>query len=443
MNNKSIILAGGVTVIGLFLAVSLWILSPKWVPLFPGTISDSSQQSALLLLSQKNIQYELDSSKGLILVKSSDLGAAQLMLADNGLPEEHVAGLEVFNSSDYGLSEFAQTINYQRGMEEELARTIKKLKDIKDARVHLTIKKDSLFEERKQPPKASVVVTPHANQVLTSQVVVGIQEIVAAALPNMEPKQVVIVTNSGNVLSSTTDHPGQSSQGIEEKYIKLVSGLLAAIMGEGQYKVSVNVVIDNKKKVTVQESFFPDVNTGKGFSTRRKTSEKSTLNGSSIEEAPQTQKTNEEEFVYSKERSETVFPSGEITKITVGIVITKSISDADKENITKLIFNSLGMIETRGDKVSLFASQSIEKSAPHELSNPSVAAAPVTSTNTAVEDPLVRRAHLISYALTAVLVAFFLLLIAYLRAYKRNQVVISDDELKKLSSELKNWLHSS
>jgi flagellar M-ring protein FliF len=440
MNNKSIILAGSIAVILCFLAIVWWMLSPAWVLLFPNALSEQSQQNILLLLNQKNIEYKLESTKNSILVKSTDLKKAQIMLAENGQPEEQSAGLEVFNSSDYGLSEFAQNINYQRGMEEELARTIKKLKGVKDVRVHLTIKKDSLFEDRKQPPKASVVITPHTSQVLNTLNIRGIQEIVSAAVSNLEPQQVVIVTDTGTVLSSgNTDLSQQNSLGLEEKYTQQIAHLLAGIIDDKDYKVLVNVILDNKKKVTVEENYYPDMNTGKGFLTKRKNAEKATSDAE-VSNAPQVNKTNEEEYVFSKERSEIVYPTGELVKVTVGIVINKSLSETDKENISKLIFNSLGMMESRGDKVSLFVSNKVS-------SQILPVVAPSSASETGVSkysnNYLGKEFKWIAILLFVFALMSFLFMFLYVRAVRKNKSAITKSELDDLSRELREWMHGS
>ncbi len=447
MNNKSIFLAGIFATILFIVAIGWWLLSPAWVLLFPHPISDQSQQNVLLLLNQKNIEYSIDSAKNTILVKSADLKAAQTMLAENGQPEEQKVGLEAFNSSDYGLSEFAQNINYQRGMEEELARTIRTLKGIKDARVHLTIKKESLFEERKQTPKASVVVTPFLNQTITAVQVVGIQEIVSAAVSNLEARQVVVITDAGVVLSSSDENlVQQGADGIESKYNQRISHLLLAIMDESEFKVSVNVVVDKKKKVTVEENYFPNVNSGKGFLTKRKIAEKKQSASASPDESDNS-KSEEVEYLYSKERSEIVYPTGEVVQITVGIVIAKPLSESEKTNITKLVFNSLGMVEARGDKVSLFSSAkskqednvvSMSDAAPAELSSPVL---PVKEVSTQAR--IIENLDLFVMEFIACLIFFFIAFQVYLMRAKKSAANLNEAEMAKLSNDLKSWMKNT
>ncbi len=447
MNNKSFFLAGVFAIILFFVAVGWWLLSPAWVLLFPHPISDQSQQNVLLLLNQKNIEYSIDSAKNTILVKSADLKAAQTMLAENGQPEEQKVGLEAFNSSDYGLSEFAQNINYQRGIEEELARTIRTLKGIKDARVHLTIKKESLFEERKQTPKASVVVTPYLNQIITAVQVVGIQEIVSAAVSNLEARQVVVITDAGVVLSSSDENlVQQGADGIESKYSQRISHLLLAILDESEFKVSVNVVVDKKKKVTVEENYFPDVNSGKGFLTKRKIAEKK--QGASTYSDESDNSTSEEvEYLYSKERSEIVHPTGEILQITVGIVIAKPLLEAEKKNISNLVFNSLGMNEARGDKVSLFSLEKNKRennvvskgdASPVKLPSPVLPEKEVS-----IQTRVIENLDLIFMGFVASLVLFFIAFQVYLMKAKKRAADLSEAEMFKLSNDLKSWIKNT
>lgn len=447
MNNKSIFLAGIFATILFVVAIGWWLLSPAWVLLFPHPISDQSQQNVLLLLNQKNIEYSIDSAKNTILVKSADLKAAQTMLAENGQPEEQKIGLEAFNSSDYGLSEFAQNINYQRGMEEELARTIRTLKGIKDARVHLTIKKESLFEERKQIPKASVVVTPYLNQTITAVQVVGIQEIVSAAVSNLEARQVVVITDAGVVLSSSDENlVQQGTDGVESKYSQRISHLLLAIMDESEFKVSVNVVVDKKKKVTVEESYFPDVNSGKGFLTKRKIAEKK-QSASTYSDESDNSKSEEVEYLYSKERSEIVYPTGEILQITVGIVIAKPLSESEKTDISSLVFNSLGMSEARGDKVSLFSLEKNKREnnvvSKSDMSPVKLPSPVLPEQEGSIRTRIIENLDLIFMGFVACLVLSFIAFQVYLMRAKERVTDLSEAEMFKLSNDLKSWMKNT
>lgn len=442
MNNKTMLLTGTAAIFVFFIAIAWWILAPAWILLFPHPLSELSQQHVLLLLNQHNVEYKLDSAKNTILVKSSELQKAQVMLAENGQPEEQSSGLEVFNSSDYGLSEFAQNINYQRGMEEELARTIKKLQGIKSARVHLTIKKDSLFDDRKQLPKATVVIKPLTDEAVSPRSVRGIQEIVAAAVPNLEPQKVTLVTDTGQVLSSASLEETKDVPGLEEKYTRQISYLLNGIFNSDDYKISVNVAMDYKKKVTVEENYFPNKSTGTGFLAKRKSVERSGSE-STLGEVSKSTRDDEEEYLFSKEHSEIVYSTGEIKKIAVGIVINKTLTENERLNIEKLIFSSLGMVETRGDKISIFITNKPDQnSVLLATDNISLQQAPKVLLSD-VDAFLIANKILIIVFLSILLLVILLMFILYKRARSTTErtAIINDVEVKQLSDELKEWLN--
>lgn len=358
MNNRNIVIAGMVAVAFLMAAILWWIITPSWTFLYPNPLTNSAQKAIVQQLAINGFDYKID-GKDMISVKSDDFKKIQLLLSEKGLPEESSNGLEIFSNSDYGLSEFAQSINYQRGMEEELSRTIKRIKGIKDARVHLTIKKDSLFEERKQKPKASVVISPYDGEILSSRNINSIQEIVSAAVANLEPANVVVITDSGIVLSSDNNSTAlnENGQSLEEKYTRQVVDLLGQILPKDSFKVSVNVIIDQKKKVTVEENYYPDMSTGKGFLLKKRVTT-SGQNSRDSNNGNTSNMTNEEEYAFSKERSEIVYPEKEIRKIAVGLVISYELPADQLKSLETLIFNSLAMDPDRGDSVSSYFSNS-------------------------------------------------------------------------------------
>lgn len=444
MNNKSMILAGSFAILLFFAAAVWWLLTPNWVALFPNSVPEASQQNILLLLSKHNIEYKVDGDKNTILIKSPELKRAQLMLAENGQPEEISTGLEVFNSSDYGLSEFAQSVNYQRGMEEELSRTVRKLKGIKDARIHLTIKKDSIFEDRKLPPKATVVIKPVSGTQVSKESVRGIQQIVAAAVPNLQAHQVVVVTDAGDILSTTDSDVEEDTSEIEDKFTNRISNLLQGILNKDEYKVSVNVVMDYKKKTTVEENYFPDMNTGKGFLAKKMTSEKTTTDA--VSNSPQSNRNNEEEYLFSRERSEIVYPQGQLVKITVGLVVNRTMSDIERDSLSKLIFTSLGMVESRGDKISIFVApkpkdQNLQLTTVVESQSPVLENNRIHEAVPAIDKFLLENKYLLVILFGALVALLLILLSLVLRLKTANINQISDVELRKLSNDLKAWVN--
>jgi len=452
MNSKKMILTGVSFVFFVVIAIVWWLLSPTWLPIYPGQVLGSSQNEVVDILNKKGIEYKVDKKTNQLLLRSHDLAKAQSVLSENGLPKEQGSGLEIFNNSDYGLSEFAQTINYQRGMEEELARTLRRMSGIKNARVHLTIKKESLFEDRKQEPKASVVLSLKSGFTLDQEKILGVQEVIAAAIPNLDANKVVIVTDAGHVLAGSEADTSVNRLGsVEQKYTNTVTELLQDIVPAGMFKVSVNVIVDNKKKTTIEENLYPDLNNGKGFLLRKKMSEKSPeANMDGHRGGSQTQ--SEEEYIYSKEKSEIVYPTGEITKISVGLVISMPIALSEQEAINRLIFESLGMNAERGDRVSIYVKSAVVPNAEQKEGDDNTlisrsGSESFTSAELVLDSRENKFVHYLKskiFMLFTLCVTLFILsnlfLILWISGKNKAQRQLTEAERKSLVADIKQWI---
>lgn|GEM_PF-5297471 len=418
-----------------------WALAPNWVPLFSYTLSETSQKEVIDLFSKEGVAYKINQENHSILLREEDIQAAHKLLGTNDLPKDTSSGLEVFNNSEYGLSEFAQNINYQRGMEEELARTIMRMNGVKNVRVHLTIKKDSLFEDRKQEPKASVVISFKEGVSYESSRVRGVQEIISAAVPNLPPKNVVIITDKGDIISaSDSNESTTASIRAEAKYRAILTDLLDGVLGDGRYKLSINVLTDYKKRVSVKETYYPDTG-GKGFLVKRKSSTRTS--GDSVSEPVNTgQNSSEEEYIYSKEKSEVVYPIGDVTKISVGLVVLGSLNQNTHNAVENLIRSALGMDNSRGDTVNIITtdSKAIEEttaSIPLDASEPKA----IASAQAVDEKDTVKKYFYFFISLSIVLsILLILIFILYAKAKKNNRS-LSNAEKQQLVSDLIKWMN--
>ena len=84
--------------------------------------------------------------------------------------------------------QFQEQINYQRGLEGELARSIGALAAVASARVHLAIPKPSVFVRDNQTPTASVLLALHPGRTLDRAQVAGIVHLVAEQRPAALPR---------------------------------------------------------------------------------------------------------------------------------------------------------------------------------------------------------------------------------------------------------------
>ena len=136
----------------------------------------------------------------------------RVVMAEEGLPSGGSIGYEIFDRSEgLGTTNFVQNINHVRALEGELARTIRSVSSVKQARVHLVLPRRELFSRDRQEPSASIVLMLGGSRGLDRQQVTSIQHLVAAAVPGLKPTMVSIIDDAGNLLARGTEE-GDLSQ---------------------------------------------------------------------------------------------------------------------------------------------------------------------------------------------------------------------------------------
>src|SRR5919206_21752 len=115
------------------------------------------------------------------LVPAADLAKARVALAQQGLPAGARPGLELFDQPSWGMTDFAQRVNYRRALEGELERTIGKMRGVEGAQVHLALPERVSFRDAGRPAEASVVLRLRGGQSAEPEVVRGIAHLVASS----------------------------------------------------------------------------------------------------------------------------------------------------------------------------------------------------------------------------------------------------------------------
>ena len=171
------------------------------------TALDQADAGAIVQkLDSMKVPYEVDASGSLIRVPSDQVGKIRMMMAADGLPKGGSIGYEIFDQKEgFGTTSFVQNINHLRALEGELARTIGSMDPIQSARVHLVLPQRELFSHGTQTATASIFLKTRNGAVLTREQVAAIQHLIAAAVPQLQPKEVSIVDEQGNLLARPAD----------------------------------------------------------------------------------------------------------------------------------------------------------------------------------------------------------------------------------------------
>jgi len=252
-----------IALVGAFVYVMNMMTQPTMSLLFSGLDPRDSAEIVGKLEGLK-VQYQLKGDGTTILVPAEQALRLRMQLAGEGVPAGGSVGYEIFDRSDtFGQTAFVQNVNMLRALEGELARTIRSIDAIENARVHLNIPKHELFVEKQADPTASVVI--RARVAVNAGQVQAIQNLVASAVPGMKPGTVTVIDEKGILLgggqSGAGDAPIQHDErqaSYEDRIRAQVENIVSSIVGPGRARVQVTADMDFNRITRASETFDPD-----------------------------------------------------------------------------------------------------------------------------------------------------------------------------------------
>jgi flagellar M-ring protein FliF len=256
-----------VLVFGGLFAFSRYRQEQDFKPLFT-QLAPEDAGALTARLKEKAVDYRISEDSSSILVPSAKLSELRLELAAEGLPRTGRIGFELFDKTNLGLTEFAEQINFQRALEGELERTIASLKEVEQARVHLTLAKKSVFEAERKPAKASIVLQLRLGSKLSPASVQAIAFLMASAVDELSPEHISILDQNGTLLSKPKKQlqPDEEipellldyRQKLEKDLLQKVNLTLAPLLGEERFRAGVTVDVDMTSGESSEETFDPE-----------------------------------------------------------------------------------------------------------------------------------------------------------------------------------------
>jgi len=259
--------AGLALLVALIAAAVMWSKTPDYKVLY-SNLSDKDGGAILAQLSQMNIPYKHADGGGAILVPSDQVHEARLKLASQGLPKGSTVGFELLENQRFGATQFQEQVNFQRGLEGELAKSIQSISSVQSARVHLALPKQSAFLREQQKPSASVILNLYPGRSLDRAQVAGIVHLVSSSVPDLPMKNVTALDQHGTLLSSAADGSNNGGldpdklnyvQQLEQSYIRRVTDLLEPIVGRNNVRAQVTVDVDFSMIEQTAETYKPNV----------------------------------------------------------------------------------------------------------------------------------------------------------------------------------------
>ncbi|MBX2807719.1 MAG: flagellar M-ring protein FliF [Cellvibrionaceae bacterium] len=248
-------------------AVVLWTQGEDYRPLYAG-LDRLDSKEVIEILETSHIDFKVDTRSGALLVAADQIHDARIKLAELGLPSDASVGFELLDQEQpLGTSHFMENARYRRSLEGELARTITSINSVRSSRVHLAIPKTSVFVRDAREPRASVFVELYAGRGIKNQQVRAIANLVASSISELKLKNVTVVDQKGNLLSTGDDDPNiikamqelEYSRQIEENIVARVHSLLDPIVGSNRYRAEVAADVDFNEVEQAEEMFNPDL----------------------------------------------------------------------------------------------------------------------------------------------------------------------------------------
>ncbi len=384
---------GAVTVvlIGFFAYLIMRVTAPQMTVLFTD-LSFEDSSAIIKDLERQAIPYEMRNDGAILLVPKDRVPRLRMKLAESGLPKGGGVGYEIFDKSDaLGATSFIQNINHLRALEGELARTIRAIDRVQQARVHLVLPERPLFSRDKAEPSASIVLKVRGS--LDAAQVRAVRHLVASAVNGLKPQRVSIVDETGRLLAdgSADQTPGgvtadERKVAYEKRLRDQIEAIVTSVVGPGRARVQLTADFDFNRITQTSDRYDPESRVVRSSQTREeilaaegnREGQVSVANqlpgGGADQEAAgggqqrdQNRKTEEiVNYEISRTTRTEVIEGGRINRISVAVVVDGTYTKNDKnelvyaprskediDRIAALVRTAIGFDQKRGDQVEV------------------------------------------------------------------------------------------
>jgi flagellar M-ring protein FliF len=349
-------------------------------PLF-ANLTPQDAAAVVKELEAQKIPFQLSKEGAVIEVPEELVYRTRLDLAGKGLPQGGGSGLELFEHSPFGMSEFTQRVNYVRALQGELARTISALAAVQSCRVHLALPARSTFLGAEEKSSASVVVELRPGFRLTSAQVQGIINLVSTSVSGLTPEKVTVVDSSGKLLRATEEREEKSvpellhqlTQERGREIEQRIESMLEPVLGPGRAVARVAVELEPRETQRTREEYDPS---GVERSKQLELEEAAGPNGGvpgvqsnvvggdsgkTPTEPPVKKSSQVYNYEIGKTTSQVVEPRGQIRRLTVGVLIDgryegdvytpRSVEEI--EAVRSVVMMAVGFSAERDDKIEV------------------------------------------------------------------------------------------
>ncbi len=365
----------------LMAGIMLWSQRIDYQVLY-SNLSQEDAGQVIAKLKEMKIPYNVEGN--IIYVPSNRVYELRLELAAQGIPQGGGVGFEIFDKTQIGVTEFVQRLNYIRAIQGELTRTIRQLSEVEQARVHIAIPEKTIFTEKEDKPTASVVLKLKPGRVLNQGQIGGIVHLVSSSIEGMQPQNVTVIDNMGNLLSKPSDMDAiadskhlEYQKSVDKDYEGKLQSMLEGITGRGKAIVRVATKIDFTQVERTEEKFDPDTIAVKSEQRTQEKSTGATTGGipgvlsnqpgqqpATTVSSPSSQKQSESiNYEVSRSVSKIIQPRGDVKSISVAVLVDGTYkkekgkkvylprTEDDMKKYKEIIMAAIGYNKERGDQV--------------------------------------------------------------------------------------------
>lgn len=389
-----LILVGIAASVAVGVAAVMWSQGSDYRTLYSSLPAERAS-AVVDALNASQIPYRIQESTGAILVPAEKLHDARIRLAGQGLERDGSGMAMLEQEQGFGVSEFMQSKKYHYALEQELASTIESLQQVRRARVHLAIPKQSVFVRDRKPSSASIMLDIYPGRDVSKQNVSAIVNLVAGSIGDLQAENVTVVDQQGRQLSEThreddqlelSDRQFSYRRRIEQAYEDRIAELISPIAGSGRVRVTVSADVDFSSEQESRESWNPE----RQVVRSEQINEQLQADGSDLargipgalsnqppgaqpeqadgDNAPLGNRSVIRNYEIERVLAHSSNPSGRVNKLSVAVLVdnhrrmnddgemvAEPMSNPEIERMTLLVKDAVGFEEARGDRVTVMA----------------------------------------------------------------------------------------
>jgi flagellar M-ring protein FliF len=373
---KAVLAASALGIVAALIIMVKLASAPSYTTMLTG-LDPAETGKITAALDSSGVGYELKNNGTALAVNKGQVAQARIALAEQGLPAKGQPGFELFDKQKLGASDFQQKVTYQRALEGQIASTIGQVQGVGGATVSLVLPEDQLFSEDQTPATAAVLLNgPSSN--LDPSAVRGIASLVSSSVKGLKPQNVSITDSTGQLMWPTSEASaatGGTANKLttQSRFNTSLQGSLDAMLaqtvgpGKAHVQVSSDLNVDQstldkltyaKKGVPLKQTEETERLRGGGSAGGGAAGSSSNLpsyaaSGAGGGNSNYQRKSTQTDFGVDKTVQRTKVAPGQINRLSVGLVVDKSVPPAQVAQLKNAVSAAAGIDPKRGDVLNV------------------------------------------------------------------------------------------